>query len=79
MATRTMSTRTVATKTAGPRESAPALEVRLAMYRTMVECRRFEVRAQELRMASSLIDSMTVDFDPDEYHDRYREAVARPL
>jgi DNA end-binding protein Ku len=34
-----------------------------------------EVRAQELRMASSLIDSMTVDFDPDEYHDDYREAL----
>jgi DNA end-binding protein Ku len=34
-----------------------------------------EVRPQELRMASSLIDSMTVDFDPDEYHDSYREAV----
>ncbi len=28
--------------------NAPGLEVRLAMYRTMVECRRFEVRAQEL-------------------------------
>lgn len=34
-----------------------------------------EVRPQELRMAESLIDSMTVDFDPDEYHDNYREAV----
>jgi DNA end-binding protein Ku len=34
-----------------------------------------EVRPQELRMASSLIDSMTVDFDPDEYHDDYREAL----
>jgi DNA end-binding protein Ku len=34
-----------------------------------------EVRAQELRMAASLIDSMTVDFDPDEYHDSYREAL----
>jgi DNA end-binding protein Ku len=34
-----------------------------------------EVRTQELRMATSLIDSMTVDFDPDEYHDRYREAL----
>jgi DNA end-binding protein Ku len=34
-----------------------------------------EVRPQELRMASSLIDSMTVDFDSDEYHDHYREAV----
>jgi DNA end-binding protein Ku len=34
-----------------------------------------EVRPQELKMASSLIDSMTVDFDPDEYHDSYREAL----
>ena len=34
-----------------------------------------EVRSQELRMATSLIDSMTVDFDPAEYHDRYREAL----
>jgi DNA end-binding protein Ku len=34
-----------------------------------------DVRPQELRMASSLIDSMTVDFDPDEYHDDYREAL----
>ncbi len=34
-----------------------------------------EVRPQELRMASSLIESMTVDFDPDEYHDSYREAL----
>jgi DNA end-binding protein Ku len=34
-----------------------------------------EVRLQELKMAASLIDSMTVDFDPDEYHDRYREAL----
>ena len=34
-----------------------------------------EVRPQELRMASSLIESMTVDFDPDEFHDRYREAL----
>jgi DNA end-binding protein Ku len=34
-----------------------------------------DVRPQELRMASSLIESMTVDFDPEEYHDSYREAV----
>ncbi len=34
-----------------------------------------EVRPQELRMASSLIESMTVDFDPDEFHDNYREAL----
>jgi DNA end-binding protein Ku len=34
-----------------------------------------DVRPQELRMASSLIESMTIDFDPDEYHDSYREAL----
>jgi DNA end-binding protein Ku len=34
-----------------------------------------DVRPQELRMASSLIESMTVDFDPDEFHDHYREAL----
>ncbi len=34
-----------------------------------------EVRPQELRMANSLIESMTIDFDPDEYHDNYREAL----
>lgn len=34
-----------------------------------------EVRPQELQMASSLIESMTVDFDPAEYHDGYREAL----
>lgn len=34
-----------------------------------------EVRPQELTMASSLIDSMTADFDPDAHHDGYREAL----
>ena len=34
-----------------------------------------DVRPQELRMAESLIESMTLDFDPDEYHDSYREAL----
>ncbi len=34
-----------------------------------------EVRPQELRMATSLIDSMTTDFDPSEYGDSYREAL----
>lgn len=33
------------------------------------------VRQQELKMAASLIDSMTSDFDPDEFHDGYREAL----
>ena len=34
-----------------------------------------EVRSQELKMAASLNDTMTEDFDPDEYHDAYREAL----
>ncbi|MDX6334453.1 MAG: end-binding protein Ku [Streptosporangiaceae bacterium] len=34
-----------------------------------------DVRAQELRMATSLVDSMTDDFHPDQYHDEYREAL----
>jgi DNA end-binding protein Ku len=34
-----------------------------------------EVRSQELKMASSLISSMTVDYDPTEYTDGYREAL----
>jgi DNA end-binding protein Ku len=35
-----------------------------------------EVRSQELKMAASLISSMTVDFDPSRYRDGYREALA---
>ncbi|HEV2376499.1 MAG TPA: Ku protein [Streptosporangiaceae bacterium] len=34
-----------------------------------------EVRPQELSMASSLIESMTVDFDPTQFSDSYREAL----
>jgi DNA end-binding protein Ku len=34
-----------------------------------------EVRSQELKMASSLIETMTEDFEPDQYHDTYREAL----
>jgi DNA end-binding protein Ku len=48
-------------------------EVRVADFSFLDE--NIEVRPQELRMASSLIESMTVDFDPAEYHDGYREAL----
>ena len=34
-----------------------------------------EVRDQELKMAASLIDTMTEDFDPTVYSDAYREAL----
>ncbi|WP_067482703.1 non-homologous end joining protein Ku [Actinomadura hibisca] len=36
---------------------------------------KIEVRKQELAMASSLIESMSGEFHPEEYHDAYREAV----
>lgn len=34
-----------------------------------------DVRKQELAMAGSLIDSMTADFEPDEFTDDYRQAL----
>jgi DNA end-binding protein Ku len=34
-----------------------------------------DVRTQELKMAASLIDTMTEDFDPSLYKDSYREAL----
>lgn len=34
-----------------------------------------EVRPQELKMARSLIENMTDHFDPDEFHDTYRERL----
>jgi DNA end-binding protein Ku len=34
-----------------------------------------EVRPQELAMASSLVESMAGDFEPDQFHDEYREAL----
>jgi DNA end-binding protein Ku len=34
-----------------------------------------DVRSQELKMAASLIDTMTEDFDPSAYKDSYREAL----
>jgi DNA end-binding protein Ku len=35
-----------------------------------------DLRPQELKMAASLVESMASDFDPDEFTDSYREAVA---
>ena len=37
------------------------------------------VRPQELAMAQSLIESMSADFDPDQYHDEYREALEQVI
>jgi DNA end-binding protein Ku len=37
------------------------------------------VRPQELAMAESLIESMSADFDPEQYHDEYREALEQVI
>jgi DNA end-binding protein Ku len=34
-----------------------------------------DIRPQELAMAASLVESLSSDFDPDEYHDDYREQL----
>lgn len=38
-----------------------------------------DVRAQELKMATSLIAEMTEDFDPTQYRDEYREALQQVI
>ena len=38
-----------------------------------------DVRSQELKMAGSLIDTMSGDFEPDQYHDSYREALMQVI
>src|ERR1700748_1100694 len=48
-------------------------EVRTADFKFLDE--DVDVRTQELKMAASLIDTMTEDFEPAEYKDTYREAL----
>jgi len=38
-----------------------------------------ELRPQELKMAASLIESLGADFDPSDFHDEYRDAVAEMI
>src|ERR1700691_3594762 len=48
-------------------------EVRAPDFKFLDE--NVDVRSQELKMAASLIDTMTEDFDPSLYKDTYREAL----
>ncbi len=48
-------------------------EVRQAQFGFLEE--DVEVRPQELAMAGTLIDSLSGEFDPNEFHDAYREAL----
>lgn len=40
---------------------------------------KIDVRPKELKMAESLISSMVADFEPEEYHDAYREALQQVI
>lgn len=48
-------------------------EVRAAHFDILDQ--EVDVRPQELAMASSLVESLAGDFDPDQYHDDYREQL----
>src|ERR1700751_5885479 len=48
-------------------------EVRAPDFKFLDE--NVDIRTQELKMAASLIDTMTEDFDPSQYKDAYREAL----
>jgi DNA end-binding protein Ku len=48
-------------------------EVRAPDFKFLDE--NVDIRTQELKMAASLIDTMTEDFDPSLYKDAYREAL----
>ena len=37
------------------------------------------IKPQELAMAASLVDNLSMDFEPDKYHDDYREALLAHL
>lgn len=37
------------------------------------------LRPQEVKMATSLVDSLTTDFDPDEFSDSYRDALQQVI
>jgi DNA end-binding protein Ku len=52
-------------------------EIRAAEFSFLDE--NVSVRPAELSMASSLIDSMTGDFDPEDFTDDYREALQRVI
>jgi len=38
-----------------------------------------KLRPQEVKMATSLVDSLATDFDPDEFTDSYREALQQVI
>jgi DNA end-binding protein Ku len=53
-------------------------EVRVAQFDGIADD-DISIRPQELTMAGSLVESLSADFDPEQFHDEYREAVQAML
>jgi DNA end-binding protein Ku len=50
-------------------------EIRAAEFDELGKATRIKVRPQEVKMAESLIENLTSEFNPSEYHDEYRQAL----
>jgi len=50
-------------------------EIRAADFDEIGEASKIKVRPQEVQMAESLIENLTSSFNPEEYHDDYREGL----
>ena len=50
-------------------------EIRAADFDELGESGKIKVRPQEVQMAESLIENLTSSFNPEEYHDGYREGL----
>ena len=50
-------------------------EIRAAEFDELGKATRIKVRPQEVKMAESLIENLTSEFSPSEYHDEYRQAL----
>jgi DNA end-binding protein Ku len=50
-------------------------EIRAADFDEIGESSKIKVRPQEVQMAESLIENLTSSFNPEEYHDDYREGL----
>jgi DNA end-binding protein Ku len=50
-------------------------EIRAADFDEIGESGKIKVRPQEVQMAESLIENLTSSFNPEEFHDGYREAL----
>jgi len=54
-----------------PQEVVPASEFEFPEH----NLKKFQVTAKEVQLAEQLIDGMTASWDPEKYHDEYRDAL----